>query len=308
MYKTLISMLLIIIPVTSFSAASALEPESYPERKVVGSGGAYDSARVARELQNLRDSKPLVHNITNFVTMDFVANALLSVGASPLMSHAPEEMEELAGISNTLVLNIGTLSAEWIQTMREALTLYKENGKPVVLDPVGAGATTFRTDSCLNLIEQGGIRVIRGNGSEILGLISRERKTTRGVESTISSLAVKEEAIQFALDKNLVVVVSGPIDIVTDGHTTYEIDNGHSLMTKVTGVGCVATALVGAFVASCPEDPLLAAVSAMGTMGVCGELAAKKTSSPGSFRKYFIDGLTEVTPADIIAHLKVRRI
>lgn len=241
------------------------------------------------DVQKLRVAAPLVHNITNYVVMNNTANALLASGASPVMAHAPEEVEEMVGIASALVINIGTLSREWIGAMKMAMQAAAKKGIPIVFDPVGAGATTYRTQSCLELLKKTAPTIIRGNASEIMALLDSSIKT-KGVDSAADERTADAAATTLARKYGCVVVVSGEIDLLTDGSTQRYVKNGHALMPKVTGLGCTATALVGAF-AAINSDMLAAATHAMAVMGICGELAAETAAGPASLQINFIDSL-----------------
>lgn len=241
------------------------------------------------DVQKLRAAAPLVHNITNYVVMNNTANALLASGASPVMAHAPEEVEEMVGIASALVINIGTLSREWIAAMELAMQAAAKKGIPIVFDPVGAGATAYRTQTCLKLLKKTAPTIIRGNASEIMALLDSSIKT-KGVDSAADERTADAAAATLAREFGCVVVVSGETDLVTDGSTQLYVNNGHALMPKVTGLGCSATALVGAF-AAINSDMLAASTHAMAVMGICGELAAETAAGPASLQINFIDSL-----------------
>jgi len=255
-----------------------------------------------KDLDQVRAQSPLVHNITNYVVMNNTANALLAVGASPVMAHSIGEVEEMAGIASSLVINIGTLSNEWIKGMFLAGKTARERGIPVILDPVGAGATSFRTQTCLALIEECPPTIIRGNGSEIMALVSKN-SNTKGVDSLATSDSALESARLLARQSGAIVVISGPVDYVTDGSQTEQVKNGTSMLTRVTGMGCTASALIGAFAAVNP-DPFAASVHAMSIMSMTGELAAKKSAGPGSMQLHFLDELYLLTGEAIRKQLK----
>lgn len=258
---------------------------------------------VGRNLNAVRERAPLVHNITNFVVMNISANALLALGASPIMAHAPEELDELIGIASALVLNIGTLDAGWIGSMRQAAIAALARGVPMVLDPVGAGASRLRTDTALALIEAGRPRIIRGNPSEILALAGASG-TTKGVDSVYGTDAVEEAARALAKSAGCVVVASGAIDFLTDGERDLHISGGSSLMPRVTGMGCTSTALIAAF-AAVADSPLDAAVSGMGMMKVAAELGAEKAIGPGTLQGHFLDALHRISQDDLAERLKI---
>jgi len=251
-----------------------------------------DQKQTTQDLDQLRAKAPLIHNITNYVVMNSTANALISIGASPVMAHAVEEMEEMAGLASALVINIGTLSDKWIEAMHVAGKAAKSKGIPVVLDPVGAGATTLRTDTTKELIQQVGPDVIRGNASEILA-IARAGFTTKGVDSTASAESALEAAKDLAQSAGAVVSISGQTDYITDGKQVDQISNGHHLMGKVTGTGCTATALIAAF-ASVNSNYQAAAGEAMAVMGIAGEMAGEKADAPGTFYVRFLDALYQI--------------
>jgi hydroxyethylthiazole kinase len=254
-------------------------------------------------LATLRQRRPLVHNITNFVVMNSTANALLSLGASPIMAHAEEELEELLGLAGALVLNIGTLSPHWIASMRLAARLAAEKSLPVALDPVGAGASRLRTATSLALANVGKPAVIRGNASEIMALAGASA-ATKGVDSVHGSDAAEEAARALARTYGCVAVASGAVDFITDGTRDLRLSGGSPLTPQVTGMGCAATAIVGAFLAVA-ETPLDAALAGMGVMKVAAELAAEHSSGPGSFEPAFRDALHNVTESDLDGRLMV---
>lgn len=247
---------------------------------------------LANDLALIREKSPLVHNITNYVVMNNTANALLSIGASPVMAHAINEVVDMVAIASSLVINMGTLSDPWVDAMILAGKAACKKGIPIVFDPVGAGATPYRTAVAHRILSECSPSVIRGNASEIMCL-ANEQATTKGVDSTNASIAALDAGRRLASEAKSVVVISGGIDYITDGTIAYTVGNGSPLMTKVTGMGCTASAITGAFVAVNP-NPLLAATNAMTTMGVVGELAAIKSSGPASMQMAFIDGLCNI--------------
>ena len=229
--------------------------------------------------------------------MNTTANALLALGASPIMAHAVEEVEEMVSLASALVINIGTLSSPWIDAMLLAGRKARAAGIPVVLDPVGCGATAFRTAAALQLMRDTQPAVIRGNASEIRAL-NGASGATKGVDSQHTPDQVFEDAHQLSVRTGCVVSVSGPVDLVVAGDRVARIHNGHPLMTRVTGMGCTASAVTGAFLAI-EADPFAAAVHAMASMGVAGELAAEKAAGPGSFQMHFLDVLHRLSEADV---------
>ncbi|WNG37799.1 hydroxyethylthiazole kinase [Archangium violaceum] len=258
---------------------------------------------VWESLKAVRERSPLVHNITNYVVMNNTANALLAVGASPAMVHAREEVADFTAISQALVVNIGTLSPEWVEGMQLAVHSARRARVPWVLDPVGAGATRYRTSTAAELARQAPT-VIRGNASEVLA-VAGEAGATRGVDSTQSSEASLEAARRLASNLGTVVAVTGKTDYVTDGSRVVAVDNGHPLMARVTGMGCTASALVGAFLAVEP-DAVLAAARALSVLGIAGELAAEQSKGPGSLQLHLLDVLYTLDEDTVRARARVR--
>lgn len=262
---------------------------------------------VARDLDRVRSSSPVVHSITNYVVMEPTANALLALGASPVMAHAPEEMEDIVRIASALVLNIGTLSRPWIESMHRAGAAAGAKGIPVVLDPVGAGASSLRTRTAVALLEGVHPAIVRGNASEILTLAG-EQGGTRGVDSSSSADEAEGPAGALARASEVVVSVSGATDMITDGARTLRIPTDTPLMGRITGMGCTASALTGALAAVNP-DALEAAAHAMAIMGVAGRMAWSERSAsgrepgPGGFLPAFHDALYHMKGDDIERYL-----
>ena len=254
-------------------------------------------------LEQVRAKQPLIHNITNFVVMNVTANALLALGASPIMAHAPEELEDLLRIASALVLNIGTLDTPWINSMQKAASLAGQRGIPVVLDPVGAGASRLRTKTALGLIQTQCPTVIRGNASEILALAGASGQT-KGVDSLLRTEAAEDTARQLAKSLGSVVAASGPVDFITDGSASLWISGGTPLAPHVTGMGCTSTAMIAAF-SSVEASPLIAALAGMGVMKVAAELAAEKALGPGTFQIHFLDALYNLSAQDLASRLKI---
>lgn len=228
----------------------------------------------------VRERSPLVHSITNLVAINFNANALLAAGASPVMAHAHEEVVDMVGIAQALVLNVGTLDPYWIESMRLALAAASKRGIPVVLDPVGAGATRYRNESIEQLLMTALPTVVRGNASEIMS-VAGATVQTRGVDSGAAANDALGAAQALAQRTRGVVCVSGQTDHVLDAKNRWaRLSNGHQWMTRITGVGCSASALVGAFCAVQP-DAWRATVAAMAFLGVAGEVAAEKITVRG---------------------------
>src|SRR4051812_48193716 len=246
------------------------------------------------DLALIRERKPLVHQITNYVVMNETANATLALGALPVMAHAVQEVEEMASVASALVLNIGTLSDEWVEAMLVAGRAANRSGVPVVLDPVGAGATTYRTETSRRLLSELDVAVVRGNSAEIATLAGRSAEI-RGVEA-VGAAAGPELAKEAARALGCVAAVTGPVDHVSDGERTIAVANGHELLGTVTGTGCMSTAITGCFLAVSPQEPLEAAAEALVAFGVAGEDAAKGAKGPGSFHAALYDALYNLDP------------
>lgn len=259
--------------------------------------------RAAHDLAAIRATCPLIHNITNLVVMNFTANALLAMGASPVMAHAAGEVEEMASLARALVLNIGTLTEEWVEAMLRAGRAAAAGGRPIVLDPVGAGATRLRTRSALRIAGELRPQVIRGNPSEILALAG-EAGTPHGVDSSAPVDRAAAVAGRLAGELGTVIAVTGAVDLVSDGRRTVRVHNGHPLMGRVTGTGCAATAAVGAFLAVDPE-PVAAAAGALAFFGLAGEAAARHAAAPGSFMIALLDALYTITPEELGAGARI---
>lgn len=259
----------------------------------------------AEMLENVRKTCPLIHNITNYVTVNDCANMVLACGASPIMADAKEEVEEITSICSGLNINIGTLNARTIESMLLAGKKSNELGHPVVLDPVGAGASALRTQTASKLLEQVKFTVVRGNISEIKTL-AVGTGTTKGVDADVSDRVTEEnlsEAVSFAkafAEKfGCVVAITGAIDIVADANTSYCIRNGHPMMSSITGTGCQLSALTAAFLCANPNQPLQAAAAAVCAMGLAGEMAhSRLTEMDGNstYRNYIIDAVYRLTP------------
>ncbi|MBK6600933.1 MAG: hydroxyethylthiazole kinase [Betaproteobacteria bacterium] len=261
------------------------------------------AAGIAEDLHAVRQRAPLVHNITNFVVMQQTANALLALGASPIMAHAEAELDELLALAGALVLNIGTLDAHWISAMEHALAAARQRALPVVLDPVGAGASRLRTDTALALLRGGGITVLRANASEVLALAG-SAGGTKGVDSTHSSDTARDAARALATRYGCSVVVSGVVDYCIDARRELRVHNGVAMMARVTGMGCTASALCGAFCAVQP-DALRAAVGAMAVMGIAGEVAMASNRGPGTLPAHFLDALDQIDRGELDRRLRL---
>lgn len=253
--------------------------------------------RLKENFRAVRVNSPLVHNITNYVAMNFSANALLAAGASPVMAHAADEVADMAMIAGALVINIGTLDAEWVDSMLKAGKAKHEAGGIVILDPVGVGATAYRTETAWRIIEECHPDIIRGNASEIMALINADIKS-KGVDSSCSSDDAVESAKKLAVRTGSIVVISGETDYVTDGSRVETIANGSRMMPRVTAMGCTASSMVGAFAAVNP-DLFEASLNAMALMGVAGEIAALNSAGPGSLLANFVDTLYNITEEEL---------
>jgi hydroxyethylthiazole kinase len=258
-------------------------------------------------LRTLRERKPLVHQITNYVVMNETANATLALGALPVMAHAPEEVEEMVGLASALVLNIGTLSEHWIEAMLLAGRAASARAIPIVLDPVGAGATAYRTETARRILDQVSVTVLRGNAGEVATLVGADAEV-RGVESMAAGLEPAQLAQEAARQLGLVVSVTGPVDHVSDGDRELAVANGHTLLATVTGTGCISSALTGCFLAANPEEPLEAAAEALAALGVAAEDAAAGAEGPGTFHARLYDALAALDPERLDGRTRISRL
>ena len=258
-------------------------------------------------LRMLREQKPLVHQITNYVVMNETANATLALGALPVMAHAGEEVEEMARIASSLVLNIGTLSEHWIEAMLVAGATAGERGIPVVLDPVGAGATAYRTVTAHRILELVNVTVLRGNAGEIATLVGAQAEV-RGVESVATGLDAAELARAAARRFGIVASVTGVVDHVSDGERVLAVSNGDALLATVTGTGCMSSALTGCFLAAKPGDPLAAAAEALAAFGVAAEDAARGAEGPGTFHARLYDALYALDPEKLDTRVRIEEV
>ena len=260
--------------------------------------------RTGADLAAIRERKPLVHQITNYVVMNETANATLALGALPVMAHALDEVAEMASVAGALVLNIGTLSPPWVEAMLLAAKAAKGADVPVVLDPVGAGATQLRTDTAKRILDEAEIAVVRGNAAEVATLAGREAEI-RGVESIGSTDSGAELAKAAASALGCIASVTGQVDHVSDGERTIAVANGDALLGTVTGTGCMSTAVTGCFLAVARDRPLEAAAEALVAFGVAGEDAAVGAKGPGSFHVALYDALYNLDPARLDSRAKV---
>jgi hydroxyethylthiazole kinase len=261
------------------------------------------ASRIGEDLERVRRAAPLVHNVTNLVAMSLSANVLIAAGASPIMSAAPEEAGELAATASALVVNMGTLTRDWVEGAMAAVAGANRARRPWVLDPVGVGATAFRDATAARLLAEKP-RIVRGNASEIAALAGAGAGG-KGVDSTLGADAAGEAALALAHRTGAVVVATGPVDFATDGGgRTCRVANGHPLLTAVTASGCALTALIGAW-AAVVEDPLDAATGALAAYGVAAELAAEGAQGPGSFGAALLDRLASLDAATLAARARV---
>lgn len=258
---------------------------------------------ISNTLKKIRQEKPLIHNITNMVAMNDTANIILAIGALPIMAHAKEEVREMAKAAGALVLNIGTLIPEQIESMIIAGQAANSLKIPIILDPVGAGATNLRTESALSLQEKVKINMVRGNFAEI-SILAGFEGNIKGVESVGSEKNSVEIAYSLARKYNQVAIITGEKDIVTDGKRVVEIDNGSPMLRTITATGCMATSLIASFAAVC-DDYVLASTGALVCFGLAGERAALKAKGPGTFRANLFDEIYNLDEEIICRGLKV---
>ncbi|MFC4322187.1 hydroxyethylthiazole kinase [Litchfieldia salsa] len=261
---------------------------------------------IINSFETLRSETPLVHNITNVVVTNFTANGLLALGASPVMANAIEEVADMAKIAGALVLNIGTLTADSVEAMIVAGKTANQFNKPVIFDPVGAGATPYRTETARRILAEVNVSVLRGNAAEIANVIGEEW-SIKGVDAGEGAGDVVSLAQKAAQMLNTVVVITGKQDIIANGKETFIVENGHPILTKVTGTGCLLTSVIGAFTAV--EDNLMeATTAALVCYGVAAEIAAeiKGQEGPGSFQIEFLNQLHHLSSEKIQLLAKVK--
>ena len=258
-------------------------------------------------LRAMREQKPLVHQITNYVVMNETANATLALGALPVMAHAGEEVEEMARIASALVLNIGTLSEHWVEAMLLAGSTATARQIPVVLDPVGAGATEYRTATAHRILGIVDVTVLRGNAGEIATLVGAQAEV-RGVESIGAGIEPAELARAAARSLGVIASVTGPVDHVSDGERVLAVSNGHALLATVTGTGCMSSAITGCFLAAKPGEPLEAAAEALAAFGVAAEDAARGAEGPGTFHARLYDALYALDPDTLDGRVRIEEL
>ncbi|KAL1917393.1 uncharacterized protein VTP21DRAFT_5049 [Calcarisporiella thermophila] len=266
--------------------------------------------KVAQRLADIRKKTPMVQQITNFVTMNELANATLAIGASPIMAHCKKEHEELARINKALVVNLGTLTEDWVESMIWAAQVSNNHKIPVVCDPVGAGATELRRSTCNRLLEQAYIDIIKGNYGEIATLAGEAVKM-RGVDSIGEAKDPASIVSRLAKIEHNVIAMSGKVDFVSDGERTFSIANGHEYLAHITGSGCMATSLIACFAGVEEEkDYLISAIGGLLFLGIASEHAAKRADvkGPGTFRAALFDEMYNLTPEDILSEAKLESI
>lgn len=254
-------------------------------------------------MSRLRSRKPLIHHITNFVVMNETANITLCAGALPVMAHAPEEVAEMASAAGALVLNIGTLTEQQIESMLLAGRVANAQRIPIVLDPVGAGATKMRTAAAIFLLDELKVAIVRGNLAE-LAVLAGFKADISGVESIGVAADAESVAREMATRFGCVAVITGKVDVVSDGTRVAKVSNGHAMMTTVTGTGCMATTLVACY-AAVDSDSFVAASSALGVYGLAGEIAAAHAKGPGTFHVQLYDALAGLTEDAVRAGVRI---
>jgi hydroxyethylthiazole kinase len=261
--------------------------------------------------QKIREKKPLIHHITNYVVMNQTANATLHLGGSPVMSHAIEEVEEMVSLCNALVINPGTLSAPWIRAMSLAGLRANSLGIPIIFDPVGAGATSFRTRTYQIFLKELDVNIIKGNSAEIGSVYGDMSVETRGVDSAVG-VENPERVVQSMSTRynGAIVAVTGRTDYASDGVNCIAVENNSDMLAGLTGTGCTVSALIACFAGVTKEDYLAATVGGLAVMGVCAELAEKDISvkGPASFNVALYDRIATLTPEQLRANMKLKNI
>lgn len=263
-----------------------------------------DAKSISSLLSEVKAKRPLVHHITNYVTVNDCANVTLCIGGAPVMAHSPDEVSEMVAMAGALVLNIGTLDHSQIESMMAAGFKANELDVPIILDPVGAGATRLRTETAKMLLHKLHISVLKGNAGEIATLAGAEGKV-RGVDSHGVTGDPAQIAKGLAGKLGLVVAVSGATDIVTDGERVFLVDNGHEMMGKLSGTGCMASSITGAF-AAVSKDHAASTAAGLAAFGIAGEKAAKRCDGPASFKVALLDETYKLTADDLARGAKVR--
>ncbi|WP_053217489.1 hydroxyethylthiazole kinase [Virgibacillus senegalensis] len=256
-------------------------------------------------LRSVRNNQPLIHNITNQVVINFTANGLLALGASPVMANAEEEAADMAAVADALVLNIGTLTSPQVNAMIKAGKAANQKGIPVVLDPVGVGATPFRNMIALKILEEIDVTLIRANAGEIAFLAGADAEM-KGVDSAFQGDG-QRIAVKAAKQLKTAVALTGQEDVITDGNTVYLSGNGHQLQTKITGAGCLLSSVIAAFLAV-EKNKLPAAAAAVSYYGTAAEIAALQSAGPGSFQSKFLDALYQLNQEDWLEKIQLKRV
>lgn len=254
-------------------------------------------------LERVRTEKPVIHHLTNWVTIYDCANVVKVLGASPVMAHAPEEVAEMTGISSALVLNIGTLTVDFIEAMKIAASKANEKGIPVVLDVCGAGATRLRDEKSFELLDSVRINIIKGNASEI-ARVSGERVKTKGVDAVHVEKDMIKIAENLAVKRKCTVAVTGKEDIIADGRNLYIVKNGHPMMSSIVGTGCMASSVIGTF-AAVEKDFALAAAAGLVCFEIASELAVRGSKGPGTFKEKIYDFLYRLDKKTVAGMQKV---
>lgn len=247
------------------------------------------SANASDVLDKVRTEKPVIHHLTNWVTIYDCANIVKVFGASPVMAHAKEEVADMAGIASALVLNIGTLTTDFVEAMKLAAIAANRKGIPVVLDVCGAGATKLRDDKCFEILDEVKVDIIKGNASEI-ARIAGENVQTKGVDAAAVEKNLQELASGLARKRNCTVVITGIEDIVTDGKRVVLVKNGHPMMASIVGTGCMATSVIGTF-AAVEKDLVAASVAGLVCYEVAAEIAVQEAKGPGTFKEKLYDAV-----------------
>ena len=255
-------------------------------------------------LEAVREKQPLVHHLTNWVTIYDCAQVVKSFGASPVMAHAPEEAADMAGMASALVLNIGTLTVDFIESMKIAGRAANSRNIPVVLDVCGAGATPFRDRKSLELLDEIRISVIKGNGSEIARIAGRDVRT-RGVDASDVEADLRVIAATLAKERNCAVVITGKEDIVADSERMYIVRNGNEMLARGLGTGCRAASVIGTFVGASPNTPSAAAAAGLSCFEIAAELALEKAGGPATFKQLLFDCIYNLSENDVAAMQKV---
>jgi len=260
--------------------------------------------KASRLMSKVREKTPMVHHMTNDVVTNLTANVTLCLGAAPVMAPCEREVEEMVAVASALLLNIGTLDDQLVQSMLIAGRKANEVGVPVILDPVGAGATTLRTEAAKKILDQVKVTVLRGNAGETLTLAGEGGKV-RGVDSLQDIGELDYAVASFAKERELIAAVTGPVDIVCDGTVKIKVKNGHELLGRVTGTGCSATTAVAAFVGASPDEPLQAAACSLAVFGVAAEQAAGEVAGPGTFVPKLLDWLANIDDYTIRRRVRI---